>query len=618
MKTLLIFLTLTCFAFGQSTQITVLHTGDTHSHLDAFGPKDCSGKGTIGGIAKAATIIGTVKATEPNVLTLHAGDFFVGDFFFNKYFGVAELQILKQLGYDALTVGNHEFDLGPEVLLGALYEGFSGGSFPLVSANLDLTGFPQLGAYIAPYTIKTIDGVDVGIFGMTIPNPLNSPDPVIVQENIPEIAYATVTAMRANGADVVIFLSHLGWGIDSSLAAGIPGIDFIVGGHDHILFQQPKSVTNPLGTQTLVTQGGPNYEHVGKLTFTYSGGVVTFDNYALIPVNASVPPVPEIQDVIDYLKQGIVATYGSVYTNPVGYAFRDIGRVPTNMHFKDSPIGNLVTDSYRSRTCTELAITANGMISDNLYRGKITGADVFRTVPYGFDTTTGLDFNLVKMKIRGDMLIGGLEIGLSMIGIDNDFFLQVSGMKFRYDPENPVGERVILSSVKINNRPLNPERMYSLTVNEGIFGILTSSGIIVEDVVFTGVPEYMALKQYISMLHFLNYKSMGRIAEVSGDNFAIEEEENSTEAVASYNLSDNYPNPFNPSTKISYEIPELANVSLRVYDMSGREVAELVNQMQQPGSYDVIFNASSLSSGVYFYKLEAGGFVQTKKMILIK
>ncbi len=159
--------------------------------------------------------------------------------------------------------------------------------------------------------------------------------------------------------------------------------------------------------------------------------------------------------------------------------------------------------------------------------------------------------------------------------------------------------------------------MYSLTVNEGIFGILTSSGIIVEDVVFTGVPEYMALKQYISMLHFLNYKSMGRIAEVSGDNFAIDEEENSTEALASYNLSDNYPNPFNPSTKISYEIPELANVSLRVYDMSGREVAELVNQMQQPGSYDVIFNAS-LSSGVYFYKLEAGGFVQTKKMILIK
>ena len=160
--------------------------------------------------------------------------------------------------------------------------------------------------------------------------------------------------------------------------------------------------------------------------------------------------------------------------------------------------------------------------------------------------------------------------------------------------------------------------MYSLTVNEGILGILTSSGIIVEDVVFTGVPKYMALKQYISMLHFLNYKSMGRIAEVSGDNFAIDEEENSTEAVASYNLSDNYPNPFNPSTKISYEIPELANVSLRVYDMSGREVAELVNQMQQPGSYDVIFNASSLSSGVYFYKLEAGGFVQTKKMILIK
>lgn len=618
MKTLIIFLAMTCFAFGQGTQITILHVGDSHSHLDAFGPKDCSGRGTIGGIAKAAAVIGTVKATEPNVVTLHAGDLFVGDFFFNKYFGAAELQILQQLGFDAMTVGNHEFDLGPEVLLGALYEGFSGGSFPLVSANLDLTGFPQLGTYIAPYTIKTIDGIDIGIFGMTIPNPLNNPDPVIVQENIPEIAYATVQTMRANGADVVIFLSHLGWGIDSSLAAGIPGIDFIAGGHDHILFQQPKSVTNPLGTQTLVMQAGPNYENIGKLSFTFSNGNVTFNSYQLIPVNASVPAVPEIQAVVDYLKEGITATYGNVYTGCAGYALHDISRTPTNMHSKDSPMGNLITDAYRNRTCTDIGITADGLISDKIYRGRINGADVFRTVPYGFDTTTGLDFNLVKVRISGEMLIAGLEIGLSMLGIDDDFFLQVSGMKFRYDPGNPPGSRVIIPSVRINGRPLNPSRLYSLTINEGIYGILVSSGIIVQDEEFTGIPEYVAVKQFISKLFFINYKSTGRIAEAPGDSPEFYADENAEVQYKAYTLSDNYPNPFNPTTVISYEIPELSNVTLRVYDVSGRQIAELVNQLQQPGSYEVTFNAGSLSSGVYFYSLEAGGIVKTKKMTLVK
>ena len=131
MKTFIFLLvfSLSGFLYAQNTQITILHTGDSHSHLDAFGPKSANGKGTIGGIGKAATIIGTVKATEQNVVLLHSGDFSVGDFFFNKYFGVPEIQIMKQLGYDALTVGNHEFDLGPSTLYSVFQEGFSQGSF---------------------------------------------------------------------------------------------------------------------------------------------------------------------------------------------------------------------------------------------------------------------------------------------------------------------------------------------------------------------------------------------------------------------------------------------------------------------------------------------------------
>lgn len=106
MKLLIIFLLTSCIAISQ-TQITVLHTGDSHSHLDAFGPKDAFNKGTIGGIGKAAYIINTAKTEDPNALLLHSGDFFTGDLFFNKYLGVPELQILKQLGCEPIIHSDH-------------------------------------------------------------------------------------------------------------------------------------------------------------------------------------------------------------------------------------------------------------------------------------------------------------------------------------------------------------------------------------------------------------------------------------------------------------------------------------------------------------------------------
>ena len=103
--------------------ITLLHVNDTHSHLDAWGPKDRHLDGTLGGMAKAASVIAAVRATEPNVLLLHAGDVFHGDLFFNEYFGVPELQLMKQLGFDAMAVGNHEFDFGPDVLADVARDG---------------------------------------------------------------------------------------------------------------------------------------------------------------------------------------------------------------------------------------------------------------------------------------------------------------------------------------------------------------------------------------------------------------------------------------------------------------------------------------------------------------
>lgn len=608
MKTFIIFLLLTSLSFSQ-TQITILHVGDTHSHLDAFGPKDVNFNGTIGGIGKAATLI----ATTPHDLFLHAGDFFVGDFFFNQYLGIPELQILKQLGCDAMTVGNHETDLGPGALLYSLSNGISPGNFPVLSANMNLTGYPAISPYITHFTYKMVNGVKIGIFGMTVPSPLNNPYPIIIEENIPVITATTIQALHAGGAQVVILLSHLGYKIDSTLAVNIPGINYILGGHDHYVFNQPKTVLDPNGDTVRIMEVGPFYEYIGKLKFTYSSGHTTFDSYELLHADASVPQLPAVQSVISYLKQGIVAYYGDVYSTMIGTAKFDIDIFPSSSNFKDSPMGNLITDAFRDKTSTDIAITANGLIDEKIYKGGINGADIFRTTPYGFNTSNGLGFNLVKVDILGMELIHGLEITLARLDEVSTYFPQVSGMKFNYIPTNPVGSRVDLNSVKIDDKKIDLYKIYTLTVNEGLFGLMISMGVQVVNYTFTDIPEYNAIKDFIASLRIVDYKSEGRIKDKIEGPVVAE-----NKVTLKYALYENYPNPFNPSTTIKFEIPKNENVTLKIYNLLGQEVSVLVNNFMNAGTYTYNFNAVNLSSGVYFYVLKAGSFSYTKRMLLIK
>lgn len=138
-STIILFTVMNYKTVAQTDTITILHVNDTHSCLSSLGPRTPSLEGTQGGISRAATIIGMTKMTEQNVLTLHAGDVFIGDLFFNQFFGVAEFQLMLSLGFDAMAVGNHEFDLTPAILDSSLRNSFPPGyGFPLLSSNLIL------------------------------------------------------------------------------------------------------------------------------------------------------------------------------------------------------------------------------------------------------------------------------------------------------------------------------------------------------------------------------------------------------------------------------------------------------------------------------------------------
>ena len=194
-------------AQAQVDTLTLMHVNDTHSHLLPYGPKDSDGNWTWGGMARMATLIGMTRMTEPNVMLFHSGDLFVGDFMFQEYVGVAELEIMKALGYTALELGNHEFDLYPSTLKYVLNQaGFPAQGFPVLCANLDMTADPELDYFVQPYIIQEISGVRVGVFGLMteLTNQISNPSPVVVLPPLAQ-AQAWVDTLRiGHDCDLVI------------------------------------------------------------------------------------------------------------------------------------------------------------------------------------------------------------------------------------------------------------------------------------------------------------------------------------------------------------------------------------------------------------------------------
>jgi len=519
----LIFL-FTVFSYNTVAQgdvLTILHFNDSHSTLSPLGPRTTNLDGTQGGMARVASIIGLTQMTEPNVLLLHAGDVSIGDLFFTKYFAAAEFQLMNSLGFEAMAVGNHEFDLTPDALLGALQASFPPeGGFPLVSSNLIFDGTtPQLEAYIEPYTIIQKGPVKVGIFSLLTPetNLFSQPAPIIVSEEIVEKAAEMVTILTAADCDIIILLSHLGIMYDELVASYVPGIDVIISGHDHYKFETPLTITDPLGGTTLLVQARSNYMYAGKMKLEIIGDDVQLLEYHLIHLDENIPEESTIKSVVDNLILEIESTYGPVYSQQMGYAnafFEEEANDLLNLGAHDTPVGNLVTDAFKSEFATDIAIQAGGSTALPLWKGPLVAADVFRVNGYGFNTTNGLGFQMVTFDIEGQNLLYGLEFGLSEIEKNDEFLLQVAGMQYFYNGTMPATER--LTGVLINGLPIDPTAIYSVSTNEFILQMLDFLGIPFSNVqLYQGVTEFQVLKDYIiTQGGFIHPKKLGRILNV--------------------------------------------------------------------------------------------------------
>jgi 5'-nucleotidase/UDP-sugar diphosphatase len=601
---------------AQTDTITILHMNDSHSGLAPYGPRSGDLKGSRGGIARAASVIGYTKMTEQNVLTLHAGDFSVGDIFYNAYFGVPELRILSALGCDAMAVGNHEFDLTPETLLQVLDTAFvSGGAFPLLSANCVL-GDPAvkpLKKYIESYTIKTFGHTKIGIFGMTTPstNMLSQPGPAFLDTNIIQISAAMVDSLKAQGCSVIILLSHLGFDLDSLVASYVPGITMIVGGHDHYVFATPRKVINAVGDTIAIVQAGAHYSHIGKMHLAVNGAKVTLLDYTLIPLDENIPEEPETKALIDTLIKGVEAMFGPVYSQKLTDADHDFDEVAEHLTSEgshDTPVGNLVADAFRAATGADIAIEVGGSTADKLYKGAIVGADIFRMIGYGYNTDNGLGYRLATFKMTGAALMQGLEFGLSDIEHNDEFLVQASGLKYSYDAKAPVYSR--LRSIVIGNSPIDTGKIYSVAANEFAALFLSTIGIPLSDLhVYKDTSEFQVVSNYIAGRNSISPIVQSRVNSIRLSVKKIGGVINSTLSV--------FPNPVRDHATLSFQVQTQSDVSVKIFSEHGVQVSHIDENLVS-GAFSADLPVDSLRAGKYFCIATIGTKTYYTSFVVVK
>lgn len=254
--------------------ITILYTNDTHARLDPF-PDNAVQFAGLGGIARRASLVKKIRSQSKHVLLLDAGDVFQGTPWFDVYGGELDLKLMSEMGYDAMAVGNHEFDRGPD----GFAESAQKATFPILAANYDASGTP-MNSFLRRLIVREFDGFRIGIFGLGIElDGVVSPDLYGDVKHRDPIAWAngmTNSLRDYHKCDFIICLSHLGFKYndgrmdDLTLAEKVSGIDLIIGGHTHTFLDYPVGVTNPEGKVTKVTQMGHGGVRLGRIDLSYN------------------------------------------------------------------------------------------------------------------------------------------------------------------------------------------------------------------------------------------------------------------------------------------------------------------------------------------------------------
>jgi 5'-nucleotidase len=439
--------------------LTILHTNDIHAHDEAFTDH---GK-EVGGLARIGYLIHSIKRKTPNVVAIDAGDIFQGTYMFRLYKGATEVSLLNQAGYDIYTIGNHEFDEGPENLAKQL----SAAHFSVISANVDARKLPALAHIVNPYVVKNIDGKRVAFVGAVTPE-LESTSLGTGDVHIAKCAEAAgdwvcpirtqVDKLKSQGISHIILVTHCGVEMDKELAAAIPDVDAIVGGHSHTRLEKPIIVNRGDGSSCMIVQAGCYGRALGKMVLAFDkSGKLMFPQSSdyLISINDKIPSDPEM---LAYIKEK-AKPVEKLRAQVLGVALRDFNN-NFRGNYKDSTIGDLITDALADAGTTygaSISFQNRGGIRSRLEHGVITMDKIEEILPF--------DNKLVFATVPGSTIKSVLERSVS----GGAKFMDVHGLRVTYDASAERGNRIrSIETLTPTGKyiKLKPEGKYKIAVND--------------------------------------------------------------------------------------------------------------------------------------------------------
>ncbi|MGQ8630033.1 5'-nucleotidase C-terminal domain-containing protein [Agrobacterium sp. DKPNP3] len=470
-------ITLSAGAALADYELNILHINDFHSRIESINKFDstCSaeeeGKNEcFGGAARLLTAINqtrdALKGEGKNVLLLNAGDNFQGSLFYTTYKGTVEAEMLNAMKFDAMTVGNHEFDDSEDGLAGFLDKV----QFPVVTANVVATAASKIGDRVKPSLVLDVGGQKIAIVGAVANDTaeLATPGPnITIAEDVAKIS-EQVQKLKQEGVNKIIALTHVGYPRDLEFIAKIPDVDVVVGGHSHTLLSNtdqkaegpyPTLVDNPGGYKVPVVQAGQYSKYLGDLKVVFDdNGVVKESKGDPILVDSSFKPDEATLKRIDELKAPIEALKAKVVGTSEGpiEGDRKICRV------KECSMGNLVADATLARVKDQgvtIAFANSGGLRSSIDGGDVSMGEVLTVLPFQNTVAT--------FQLKGEDIRAALENGVSQIDDGAGRFMQVSGMKYSFDRSKPAGSRIVSVEVKEGDAfvPLDPAKTYIVAAN---------------------------------------------------------------------------------------------------------------------------------------------------------
>lgn len=480
----------------QETNVTtILFTHDLHSH---FLPQPTAEGGESGGYARLKTVIDGERAMNPDALLVDGGDFSIGSLIQTLYTTqAAELRTMGAMGYDAVTIGNHEFDhkgvgfaemlnsakAAQQAAVGLLlvdarplenmdaYRERFGPVTPVLPTLLEANYAPAddnpdrafIRSAMEDYGVTdcmTLErgGVTYGLFGlMGVDSDECAPTSGFTRTDAAEAAKRCVETLKGEGAEIIVCLSHSGTGDslasseDEELAKAVDGIDVIVSGHTHSTLAEPLVVND-----TYIVSSGPYCQNLGSLTFSWDdGGEKRLLDYRLIPIDETVAENPEIAGLVEQWKDMVgemyLARYGLTYDEVLTHSDYDLN-TPASAVQENNGLGTLVSDAFlwADRTLNAayadsphtVSVTADGVLRANLPAGDLTVAMAFDVLSMGVgeDGTSG--FPLVAVYLTGKELKAAMEVDASVTPIMPAAQLYMSGAKYAFNTKRMFFNRV--------------------------------------------------------------------------------------------------------------------------------------------------------------------------------